>query len=156
MWKGAAYARNVLPRICLKCMCVLLVRDTSLLPTVAVHGDTTRVWERLKSASRAADLGSIHPFAVDLFSRWSHTSDIENVLQWLLKVWPISWVLPSAPASCCRCWRRWCGCRGLVGRTALQMSMRTGRPVALKTTYLTGRVDTNPENISPATSSSSC
>ena len=40
--------------------------------------------------------------------------------------------------------------------TSLQRSMRTGRPVALKTTYLTGRDDTLPQNdISPATSSSS-
>ena len=39
---------------------------------------------------------------------------------------------------------------------SLQTSMRTGRPVALKTTYLTGRDDTLPQNdISPATSSSS-
>ena len=36
------------------------------------------------------------------------------------------------------------------------MGMKTGRPVALKTTYLTGRYDTRPQNdISPATSSSS-
>ena len=35
-----------------------------------------------------------------------------------------------------------------------QKNMRTGRPVALKTTYLTGRGDTLPQNdISPATSS---
>ena len=40
--------------------------------------------------------------------------------------------------------------------TSLQTGMRTGRPVALKTTYLTGRDDTRPQNdISPATSSSS-
>ena len=40
--------------------------------------------------------------------------------------------------------------------TSLQRGMRTGRPVALKTTYLTGRDDTLPQNdISPATSSSS-
>ena len=40
--------------------------------------------------------------------------------------------------------------------TSLQRSMRTGRPVALKTTYLTGRDDTRTQNdISPATSSSS-
>ena len=39
--------------------------------------------------------------------------------------------------------------------TSLQTSMRTGLPVALKTTYLTGRDDTLPQNdISPATSSS--
>ena len=39
---------------------------------------------------------------------------------------------------------------------SLQRGMRTGRPVALKTTYLTGRDDTRPQNdISPATSSSS-
>ena len=39
---------------------------------------------------------------------------------------------------------------------SLQKSMRTGLPVALKTTYLTGRDDTLPQNdISPATSSSS-
>ena len=49
------------------------------------------------------------------------------------KLWPLSWVLPPAAARCCRCFRRWCGCRGLVGRTGLQTSMRTGRPVALKT-----------------------
>ena len=40
--------------------------------------------------------------------------------------------------------------------TSLQASMRTGRPVALKTTYLTGRDDTLPQkDISLATSSSS-
>ena len=40
--------------------------------------------------------------------------------------------------------------------TSLQRGMRTGRPVVLKTTYLTGRDDTRPQNdISPATSSSS-
>ena len=40
--------------------------------------------------------------------------------------------------------------------TSLQRGMRTGRPVAMKTTYLTGRDDTRPQNdISPATSSSS-
>ena len=50
------------------------------------------------------------------------------------KLWPNSWVLPPAAACCCRCSRRWWGCRGPVGRTGLQTSMRTGRPVALKTT----------------------
>ena len=49
------------------------------------------------------------------------------------KLWPLSWVLPPAAARCCRCFRRWCGCRGLVGRTGLQTSMRTGCLVALKT-----------------------
>ena len=40
--------------------------------------------------------------------------------------------------------------------TSLQRGMRTGRPVALQTTYLTGRDDTLPHNdISTATSSSS-
>ena len=40
--------------------------------------------------------------------------------------------------------------------TRLQTSMRTGRPVAPKTNYLTGRDDTLPQNdISHATSSSS-
>ena len=39
---------------------------------------------------------------------------------------------------------------------SLQRGMRTGRPMALKTTFLTGRNDTRPQNdISPATSSSS-
>ena len=39
---------------------------------------------------------------------------------------------------------------------SLQRGMRTGRPMALKTAYLTGRDDTRPQNdISPATSSSS-
>ena len=40
--------------------------------------------------------------------------------------------------------------------TSLQRGMRTGRPVTLKTTFLTGRDATRPQNdISPATSSSS-
>ena len=36
------------------------------------------------SASRAADLGSILAFAVDLFSRSSHTTDLKIGTQWLL------------------------------------------------------------------------
>ena len=68
------------------------------------------------------------------------------------KLWPISWVLPPAAACCCRCFRRWCGCRGHVGRTGLQTSMRTGRPVALKTTSKNRRH--NISNNTPATPSS--
>ena len=59
------------------------------------------------------------------------------------KLWPVSWVLPPRATCSCRCFRRWCGCRGLVGRTGLQTSMRTGRPVALKTTSK-NRDDTTP------------
>ena len=61
---------------------------------------------------------------------------------WSPKLWPISWALPPVATRYCRCFCHWCGSPGLAGRTGLQMSMRTGRQVALKTTYLTGRDDT--------------